>query len=809
MIRTNLKVALRNLLRARSYTFINVGGLSAGLACAIIIFLYIRHELTYDRYQPHPDRTYRLSSFYINHGEIERSARSSPSIPGLLQQEFPDMIETQCRLWVMHRLRLQGSHGAGTLDHVCLADPSATDIFHVKFLLGDSATALSRPHSIVLTKSVALRFFGLKNPIGDTLLGHNQYKYIVTGVIDDLPENTHHRFSALLAYDTYGKRTPLTSREHKANLWLIRDYVFLRFAPGYGPRDFYERFPAFFAKHMRIHDERLHETYFPLLEPLRTTHMNPHRLAFEHFKTGNPVYIYAFSVVGIFLLLLACINYMNMATARSTTRSREVGLRKVMGSGRPSLVLQFLGESLILSFVALLLALCLTEVVLTLTPFNALMGKNLRLDLIKDPAVGLWALLLTILLGTLSGLYPALFLSSFQPAEALRGRGLRGRAAMSLRKAMVVFQFTIAIGVIICTFLMRNQVEYMRDVDLGFQGETTLVIPVNDSITAGRIPLIRKQMETNPHVISTTTAYNVPGYNVGRMTMRLVRADTTYEQMMDVLEVGQDYIQAMGLELTQGHDFTPQSITDSTAEFIVNETAAALLWEGDPIGKQLIWGYDEGLYPEHKGPIIGIVKDFTVHSLHFQRRPLVLIPTPKPRGYVHVRMQADSITQTMQHILQVWAPNVANGSPFNGFFIDETFDRLYDTDQRHSQLMGILAYICMVISGLGLVGFASYSIAQRRKEIGIRKVMGASSLRILVWLLTDMLYLVVAASLAGSVLALIVFRIWLGEFAYHAEVPVGTFFFTGLAALLIALLTVGFHSIRASLEPPIHALRYE
>lgn len=809
MIRTNIKVALRNLLRAKSYTLLNICGLSAGIACALTIFIYVRHELTYDDYHPKGNRTFRMASIFETNGEKEMAARSSPTIAELLRREMPE-IESTCRIRMMPRLRLHGSAWTGIQEKFFLADSSVIDMLSLKVLHGDPANALVENNTVVLPRSAALKYFGKEDPICDTLLAQNQYPLIVTAVIEDLPDNTHHRFSGLVSYNTFGSSSYVEG-DYKVSLWLIRDYNFIRFKNGRGPLDFYRHFPAFYEKYMNAVGDEVHESYFPLLEPLASTHMNPHRLEFDYFPTGNAVYVYAFSAVGAFLLLLACINYMNMATARSTSRAREVGLRKVMGSGRGSIALQFLGESIIMSCVALLVALCMTEMVLALTPFNELMGKDLHLDLVEDPGVGILGLGLAIVLGTLSGLYPAVFLSSFEPAEALRGRGTRGRSSVSLRKAMVILQFSIAIAVIICTFLMRNQVEFMRNVDLGFQGENTFVVPVNDTLTYDALPQIRRQIARIPHVTATTTANNVPGHSVGRMLMRyeVGDKDSLREQILDILVVGQDYLKGMGLELAQGRDFDENSITDSTADFLVNETAARELFDGDALGKQMVWGFDKTMYRRRVGPVVGVVRDFTVHSLHYQRRPLILLPAGEDGGFLHIRMDGDSITQTMAAIHRVWRPHEADGSPFNGFFIDNQFDRMYEADQRNSRLMGILAYICMAISALGLIAFASYSIAQRRKEIGIRKVMGASSVRILLWLFTDIFYLVLVSSLAGSILAFVVFRIWLGEFAYHAAVPSGTFFFTGIAALVLALLVVGFHSLRAALEPPVVALRYE
>lgn len=809
MFKTYIKVAVRNLLRNRVYAIINIVGLSAGIACSLIVMLYIQNELTYDLHHEKHDRIYRLGSVFVMKGELENAALSSPNMGPLLMEEYPE-IEAMCRLRYLPRLKVSSGEASFYEERLMLADSTLFDVFTHHFIYGDPDSSLTKPNSIVLTASMAQKYFGNRNPVGDTLTASNQFRYAVTGVIEDLPDNAHHRFEGLLSYSTVKKFDLGDRPDFMVSLWALRDFTFLLFPENYNIQRFYDRFPAFYDKYMEPVGCEFNGYYYPYPEKLTDVHMNP-KLDYDFFTSGNRSYIYAFSAIGLFILLLACINYINMATARSVTRAREVGIRKVMGSRRRDLVFQFLGESLLLSFVALLLGLGIAEVVLELTPFNALMEKNLQLNIMENPVLILLATGMTVVLGILSGLYPAFYMSAIVPVRALRGKLASTGRSLALRKGLVIFQFTISIGVIISTFLMQNQVSYMRNVDLGFCTDKICVVPVSDTTTRDKLPEIRAKLEAHSGVRATTTARNVPAHSVGRMIFRIEKKNGMHEQVMDYLEVGHDYINGMGLDVVEGRGFAEADMdADSNGAFLVNETAARMLFGGEAIGKKLEWGLDIGQMRRQRGPIVGVVRDFNVHSLHYEMRPLVLVSQRRQGGMLHIRLkEGEEFTETMDYIRETWEPHEESGSPFNYFFIDESFDKLYETDQRQSSLIGILAYICIIISILGLLGFASYSIAQRKREIGIRKVMGASTLQIMMLLFKDILYLIFAASMIGSILSFLLINAWLTEYAYHAEIPVAIFFYAGLAAMLIAFLTVSYHSLRAATSNPVRALKYE
>ncbi len=820
MYKNYIKVAFRNLFRNRGHSLMNILGLSAGLACAIVVLLYVQSEITYDRYHTDKDRIYRLGSeFILNEGTTDRFALSSPFLGPMLAEENPG-IESFCRLRYIPKLKASSTDTTDYEENILWADSTVFDFFTTQMVYGDSAQCLVAPNSIVLSESLAKKYFGNRDPRGDTLITSNRYKYVVTGVFKDLPENTHHFFNGLISYSTvdpfnYKSDEGLGRKEiMKIKLWSVRDYSFVKLKEGYTPTEFYEFFPCFFYEYMvemglQIAGDDIEDSFRPVLEPISSVHLYSDLTA-DHFQSGNATYIYAFSVIGFFILLLAGINYVNMTTARSVTRIREVGLRKVLGSRQRHLVFQFLGESMLLSAIALILALAFVEVTLSATSFNAMMDKHLELDLWGNPNLTYAILGITFFLGLLSGLYPAFFMSSITPAWALRRRSSKG-GSLALRKSLVVFQFSISIAVIVGTFLMRNQVDYVRNMDLGFNTENICVIPVRDSVTQSHLPEIREELESHPDILATTTAWGVPAHSIRRMVFWVEDEEGRLgEEVFDFLPVGEDYINGMGLELVEGRDFKPSDTSVSEKlDFIVNETAAKKVFKGNPIGKTMEWGLNIEGMKRFTGEVVGVVKDFKFSSLHDAQEPLFLIPRPEQGGMLHIRLKGDNVVETMDFIEKLWEPNEAEGSPFSPLFINDQFDKLYAADQRQSSLMGILAGICIIISILGLLGFASYTIEQRRREIGIRKVLGATTWRILSMLLWEVFLLVLLSSFIAAILGYLGIQWWLAEFAYRAAIPVELFFYSGFIALFVALSAVAIQTIRAALSSPALALKYE
>lgn len=811
MFKNYIKVALRNLFRNRTHSLINILGLSAGLACSIVVLLYAQTEAAYDNYHKDSDRIYRLGSIFKIREKLDQFALASPHLAPLLDECF-DGVEQTCRLRLISKLKVSRGDKSGYLEYLMWADSTAFDFFTTEMIYGDPDTCLRHPNNIVLSESVAQKYFGKRNPVGDTLITSNRFKYCVSGVFKDLPEETHHRFKGLLSYSTIHPFLRPEDPNYRTGLWSVGDYMFVKFRQGYSPEQFTEDFRAFYAMEMANVGRDMGGSFRPVLEPISSVHLHSD-LTYDAFESGNFAYLYAFSVIGFFILLLAGINYVNMATARASTREREVGLRKVLGSRKQHLIFQFLGESMLISLVALLIAFALVEVVLSLTTFSDLLGKELRLSLLENGPLFWGAVGITFLLGILSGLYPAFFMSAIIPARALRRRTTKG-GSLLLRKSLVIVQFSVSIAVIICTFLMQNQIEYMRTRDLGFSTENIAVLAVRDPATRERLPNLRSDIEELPGVLATTTAFGVPAHSISRRLFRLEETqDSVVEEVVDFIGVGYDYLEGIGLGLSEGRAMqqvqTPRAEVDSTIEFLVNETASQILFGGKALGRWIEFGLPADPEGVTGGEIVGVVEDFRVTSLHEKMQPLILMPQGRLGGMLHIRMKTSEVEPTMAAIEELWAESEAAGSPFNPFFIDEKFDRLYASDVRQSKLMGILAVICIVISVLGLFGFASYTIEIRRKEIGIRKVLGASSFRLVRMLLGEVVALVGISGMIASVLAWLGIQWWLQEYAYHAALDVRTFFLAAGIALLTALLTVTGQTLRAALANPVTALKYE
>jgi putative ABC transport system permease protein len=809
MFKIYFKVALRNILRDRLYAAVNILGLSLGIAVSIIVFLYIQSELSFDQYHPEKDRLYRVTSTFIMSGEAEKTAVSSRVIGPLLQEQNSG-IEAYARLQYTSQSNLTSAYASGKEDHLMAADSSFISLFKYKLLKGDPVTCLSKPMTVVLSERLATKYFGDRDPMGQKIKSGTQKEYMVTGVLENIPESTHHYFEGLFSMSSLRSHEDMGEEKgQNLNLWGASVFTFLLLKDDYPLKQFYADFPRFWERNMAEVGKKLNGFYYPVLQPIADIHMAP-ALDYDYFEAGNLSYIYGFAAIGLFLLLLAAINYTNMATARASMRTREVGLRKVMGSRRHHLMFQFWGEALLTSFIALLIALAMVEMILELTPFNELMSKQLQLNLVENPTLTWSILLTTLLLGLLSGAYPAFSLAWGNAGQALRARRRISQSSISLRKGLVIFQFTVSIGVIISTFLMKNQVDYMRTVDLGYSADNTAILPMRDTTSMKKLPALRARLESLPSVIKTTTANNFPGGNVSRRVFRLGREENNLKEVVcDVLEVGTDYLDGMGLKLLEGKDFTQSRDSLCHPEFIINETAAREYFGGDAIGKNIRFGLKMGNMQEYLGSVIGVVKDFNVHSLRYEMRPLIIKSTPKDGGLLHVRLAATDMPATMEAIHKTWKNQLGPEVPFTPFFINEKFEKLYAADRRLSSLMGILAYLCVLISVMGLLGFSSFSIEQRKKEIGIRKVLGASLVQIVVMLFREIFFLIIFSSMLGSILAYLVVQLWLEQFAYQAEIPVATFFLAGLMSLALALVTVSYHSIKAALYNPVHALKYE
>ena len=820
----NFTLAIRVLLKNKFYSLLNILGLAVGLAVAIIIFLFVQSDMSFDKSFGDHERIYRVESNFIVGEKEDTYAFVSQFLPKGLKADYPE-IENYARFRAAGKVLFDIDNRKFYENNIFYADTSALTVFEYPLVLGDPLTALDEPNSIVLTEALADKYFKGQDVMGQTLkTATNQFK--VTGVMKDLPENVHMTFDALMSYETLQTdKALLAQAEQQGGLWSPSDFAYLLFAKNYDAQNLKAKFPEFYDKYMAPMAKVInYQGLFTInLTNIADTHFNTQAPQFD-YPTGNKTYTYAFTAIGIFILLLASINYMNLASARSTSRSKEVGIRKVMGSTKSALITQFLSESIIIAIVSLVLAFGLVALLINGVGVGDIMGKVLVFDPISNLTMSLGALGVTILIGILSGLYPAFYLSAITTIKALKGIAKSGPGSMNMRKGLVAFQFFISIAVIISTLLMKNQIEFLADKDLGFNKDNVVIINMQDTSMSNRVDFIKSELEQNPNVVSVTDAIVVGGdTNMGNNLLgaskSLIRAETADSVSLDdtfpVMFIGDDYVKTMQLELVTGRDFDKNQPSDRTKGVLVNEAMVKNMGWADPIGRELGLPIP-GLEPSK---IIGVVKDFNAFSLHTSVEPMVMFhydfnPFLKAQGALPsfmIHVDGKSMKQTMDFIEQKFT-ELDPGHPFEYRFLDGRAEELYREDARQSKLTGMLSYICIFISCLGLLGLASFSTSQRIKEIGVRKVLGASIFQLVYMIFRDVLVLIIVGFAISIPVSYYVIEQWLQEFAYQMPL-VQTLIFAGLLSgvlsIIVAFLTVSYHSLRAASQNPIQALRYE
>ncbi|HVU98037.1 MAG TPA: FtsX-like permease family protein [Puia sp.] len=822
MLRNYLKVALRNLWKSKGYSAINIIGLAAGLGVCLLIVLYVIDEASYDRWNPKADRVYRLDAdIYFNNTRFSAVTTPRP-LAYTLAKEYPQveqMVRTNYQPDVMVK------KGAGFIqDHrLVFADSTFFQLFPVPMIAGDAMTALNEPNSIVLDASAARRYFGGTNIVGKTLELENHMVCKVTGVMKDMPALSHFHFSFIRPLrDFYN--------HGDENDWLSNNYTsYILLRPGVTRAFMQSRIDATVHTYLgRQLQEMLHTSteemrrsgnYFKYeMMPVTDIHLHSNK-SYEFEANGSITFVYTFSAVALLILLIACVNFMNLSTARSANRAREVGIRKVAGSTKGHLVAQFLTESVVLCFISLALALGIA--LLLLPMFNILSGKDLH-------AAGLFSMrllpvlvLLALLVGVIAGSYPAFYLSSFQPIQVLKGKIASGFARSGLRSILVVFQFFISISLIIATLVIYRQLQYIRSRDLGFNREQVLVIhgayEAGDAIKSFRQDLLKLSGVENATLsgdLPTAGGYSQNGW------FRDPSMDAKRVTVMTTLFVDENYIPTLAMQMVKGRNFSPQQFPTDSSAIILNEAAAQMLGlystGGPSIGASAAGGSStEGLRLYRPGRnmepvmlhVIGIVKDFNYSTMHQKVGPLVM-QLADNRGSLAVRLRPGTAAQMERQIEAKWK-TMANGLPFSYTFMDNDFNNLYHAEQQTGQVFITFAVFAILIACLGLFGLVTFAAEQRRKEIGIRKVLGANIGGIVAMLNRDFTILVGIAALAAFPVAWWAMNRWLQSFAYRVGIPWWVFVVAGVAALAIALVTVSVQTVRAAVANPVRSLRSE
>ena len=796
MLRSHLTLALRSLFHYKMHSSISVLGLAIGFACFIIVFVFIVHEMSYDAFHENADRLYRVRRDMIEKrmGTRHSYASAEHSMASLLKSDFPEIEDIvrvdrySYRYGESISVHYQDKHFLE--DQIYFVDPIFFDFFSFPLMEGDAQTALEAPYSVVLTEQTAAKYFGSDSPVGKTLrMGIREC--LVTGVAQDLPSNTHFKFDFVLPIN----RSKL--RRGVDESWY---HTYIRLAENASPEVLKNKLPEFLERHKYYLEEWEKQLF---LQPVQDIHLHSH---FEDELSPNRDVRYLYLLMGIALviLLIVCINYVNLSTFRFTQRAKEVGLRKALGGVQSQLVQQFLGETLLLTFFAFLVSLVL---VLCSWPYVSRFFTDVKIDAFRLATdYGLWLFATIACIGLISGLYPAFFLAKFNPSATLGGHIQSGATAGFLRRTLAIFQFALSIVLLITTLSLRDQLAFMRSHDLGFEQEQVVVIPVNFQPTHMAIA----EYLQDPRILNISGTFGSPGVsdNWGWFT-----PEGQDKVLMNTIDVGYTYLETMGLELVAGRNFSTDFPSDEHDAFIINESAARFLGWKNPVGKNLVRNYSQTESASSK--VIGVVKDFHYQSLHHSIEPLVIGLQQNVRNrlivkHLTVRIDPGDLSGALAFLeAKTREFVIVPDEPFQYYFLDEVFDQFYREEERISRLIGFFSTLSIVIICLGVLGLASFSVEQRMKEIGIRKVLGASSSSLVYLLMKPVLVWLVVANLIAWPIAYMTNQAWLQHFAYRSDSDWWAFLLGSLTQALTVIITIVLQTSKAVQTNPIQTLKSE
>ncbi len=783
MIRNYLKIAFRNLRKHRGYSFINIFGLAVGLATCILILLWVQDEVSYDRFHTNLDSLYRVVCYDRIVGTSEKFSVTAPPMAPALEQNFPEILRT-ARYEEQRNQLIKYGEKKFLENSVSFADPTFMEMFSFPLIKGDPKTALSDPYSALVTESTARKYFGAEDAVGKVLSFGGRYDIQVTGVLKDLPSNSHLQFSILMPVDflkTLG--LDLDDWGH----FFIHTYIQLH------P----ESAPIESSKLLETYEKGTGEKSNILYELLPVKDIRLRSAGAWGFGADGDIrYVYLFSIIAAFVLFIACVNFMNLSTARSGDRAKEVGMRKVVGAHRKDIIQQFFGESMLLTFIALGLSLIIVRAILPM--FNNLTAKDMTLALSTNMWLLLFLVGIALITGLISGIYPALLLSGFKPVVVFKGRSSSSKNIHSLsRKILVVAQFSLSIALIIGTGIIYSQLDYMQQKELGFEKEHVVCMNLTPSLKM-RYGVMKEELQRLPGVSHVTTASGRPF--AGFSSTIWEGRDGTKHVDLFFTHVDHDFLETFGMTMTAGRFFSKDFSTDRES-YVLNEAAVRQMELDNPLGEQIE-------FQEEKGTVIGIIKDYHFRSLHSKIAPLLLTLSEKGQDYMSIKILPGNLRSTLDQVESIWA-QFEPDYPFRYNFLNEEFDRMYRTDIRFRNIFGYFAGLAIVISCLGLFGLASFMAEKRTKEIGVRKVLGASVGGIAILLAKEFTKWVVVANAVAWPLAYLTMKEWLAGFAYRTEMGIGIFLISGGLALVVAWITVGYKSVRAALTNPVDCLRYE
>lgn len=787
MLKNLLKTAIRNLYKNFGYSSLNILGLTLGITSALFLIIYVADEVSYDRYNKNVDRIYRVSS-KINEPDDQFTwiVAQIPFGPQVVQ-DFPE-VQSFTRFISFQRTLFKYEEKEFFEENFYYADSTVFDIFSYKFIKGDPKAALLAPNKIVLTEKVANKYFGKADPIGKALIAGDK-SYEVTGIIEDIPTNSHFRFDALASRKNLPKEL--------GNWGNFGIFTYLLLPENLDVKSFQTKLKEMYPKYMEPIFGKMNIKIEYLLEPISRIHLYSTN-AGEPEPTGSISYVYIFSIVALFLILIAAMNYMNLATARSTKRAREVGLRKVVGSRRSSLIIQFLSESTTFTIISLILSIILLA--LLLPKFNELAGKSFDLSIVYSPTILLSLIGVIVVVGIFGGSYPAFYLSRFSPVTVFKGEITQGSAGSRFRKVLVVTQFAISVAMIVCTLVVFKQINFLKNADQGFDQKDVIGLQLNRGMIQ-KFPVLKQALKENPNILSIGTTNTAVGEGSGKVIFKMETDQGMIERGVNFAIVDPDFVETLGIKMLKGRDFQEDMPSDTLIGVIINETLAKRMNWADPIGKKVELG--EFI----KGSVIGVMKDYHQTGMYNQIESLLLIYRTR-NNVVYAKLSDKDIQATIRFIETKWK-EVYPDKPFEYTFLSERFNQQFKADEKRGLIFTLFTILAILIACLGLFGLASYMVEQRTKEIGIRKVVGADELIIVRLISREFLTLIIIAIVIAFPIAYYMMSSWLQNYVYRTPLGVMVFILSAIITITLTFLTISYKAYKAAILNPASSLRTE
>ncbi len=810
LIKHYLTTLVKAFKRDLFYSFINLFGLAIGLASAFLIYLYIHDELDYDKNYKDYERIYRLEANFNIKGKEDKFAITQFPLAPTLMDEYPE-IESYTRLFPADALFFERNQEFFQEDSVYYADSTLFDVFSLVFIKGDPEKALVEPNTIVISSSLAKRYFGKTDVLEETIKTNDNQLYTIKGVFRDLPWNNHLRYNGLISSATIAQRIGLERFNDRSagSFWNINVYSFVKLKPNTEFQTIFDKFPSFYDKYMKELGDQISGGFTLMATPVSEIHYDSTNLQYDQ-PTGNKSYLYILGFVGIFILVIASINYMNLSTARSARRAKEVGMRKVSGAHKSLLINQFLGESVLLSLAAMIIAALL--IILVMPLFNEFSSKQFTLLNLLSPSISLFLVGITIFVGLLSGLYPAFYLSSFDPVKILKGVAVNDKAGAAFRRFLVVMQFAISVFMITGSLVVTGQLNFMRHKDLGFNKNDVVIVSMRDSTLRNNLEAFKQELKKSPLILGTGASTSYPGQNVSKNVMRVEgQGGAMEEQVLNNFFIDYDYLEMMEFRLDTGRLYSKEMGTDADKAFVINEKAVSEFnWHEKPLGKRLQNRLNLDGTAGMDGEIIGVLKDFNYNSLHNPIEPMVLLLTTNSDffGNLSIRIKPGSEELALEWIKktrEMFNPYF----PFEYKFLNETISEYYKEEYAISKIFKVFTLLTLFVAALGLLGLSSFITQQKTREIGLRKVLGSSSGQVVRMFLIDFGRWVIIANLIAFPFAWYFMDKWLQGFYYKISIGAGFFIIAFLVSMFTAMITVSWQSYKASRLNPAESLKYE